>query len=154
MPKKGRPSKGQQRRILCTNCDEPLLIAAGAKSVSCTSCHKRVITEAAVIKEYVAVRKYYIANDMHIRKKGLVYASLRAESIRIDGFLQGDALAMVSIYVSKTAKINGDLRAPSIKIEKGATITGTIRVGAKQVPELKNLMRDASGESIEPSRLH
>src|SRR5437773_1295369 len=85
------------RRILCTQCDRPLEVDEGAKSVNCMHCNTRVVTEAMTVDAYVAVRRFTTANRMKITKKGLVYASVRADALEIEGFLQGDAFALPDI---------------------------------------------------------
>ena len=77
------PTDPRERRILCTSCNAPMSIAAEAKSVSCPTCHQRVVTEAVVVKGYVAVRRYPVANRISITKKGIVYAAVRADDLDI-----------------------------------------------------------------------
>src|SRR5436190_15203362 len=127
------------RRTLCTQCNGVLDLAVEAKSVNCRHCNTRVITEAMVVSEYVAVRRFAIANRMHIKKKGKVYASVRADELEIDGFLQGDAMALTSIHISKGANVTASLRASSLSLEVGATLVGDLRIGPAEVPELQSL---------------
>ncbi len=128
-----------QRWILCTHCDNPLEVSGDAKSVNCRHCHKRVITEALKVKDYVAVRRFNTANRMHITKKGIVYASVRADDLEVDGVLEGNALALGGIRLSKRARVKGDLRASTLAIEVGASYCGELRIGPAEVPELENL---------------
>jgi hypothetical protein len=128
-----------RRWILCTYCDLPLEIAAEAKSVNCHHCHKRVITEAMVVKEYVAVRRFAVANSMHITKKGIVYASVRADDLQVDGILEGDALALGAARLTKKSRVKGNLRATSLDLELGASFVGHLAIGRDQVPELEAL---------------
>jgi hypothetical protein len=87
-------SPPDKRRILCVHCSRPLEVDVGAKSVNCRHCHKRVITEALTVKDYVAVRRFETANRLHITKKGIVYAAVRADDLVVDGVLEGSALAL------------------------------------------------------------
>jgi cytoskeletal protein CcmA (bactofilin family) len=135
-----------RRRILCTSCDLPFEIAAEAKSVNCPHCHTRVITEAIDVDGYVAVRRFTTANRLHVRKKGRVYAALRAESLEIDGFLQGEAVALHGIRIGRTAVIGGNLRATSLALDPGATLVGHVTIGPDAVPELQNLWSEAASE--------
>lgn len=135
------------RRVLCTSCDAPLTIAATAKSISCPHCHQRVVTEAVTVKDYVAVRKFFIANAMRITKKGLVYASVRADDLRVDGFLQGDALALGRMHLGKSARVQGDIRATFLRVDAGAAVTGQARIGPGAVEEIACLA-DAPPEAV------
>ena len=128
-----------QRWILCTHCDNPLEVAGDAKSVNCHHCHKRVITEAMKVKDYVAVRRFHTANRMQITKKGIVYASVRADDLDVDGVLEGNVLALGGIHLTKRAKVKGDLRALTLVFDVGATYCGELRIGPDEVPELDKL---------------
>ena len=110
-------------------------MAREAKSVNCHHCHQRVICEALVIKDYVAVRKLRTANKIHITKKGNVVASLWCEDLAIDGRLKGDAIALGSMRVSKKAQIQGDLRATSLRVDDGAVVSGIMRIGPEHIPQ-------------------
>jgi cytoskeletal protein CcmA (bactofilin family) len=110
-----------------------------AKSVNCRHCHKRVITEALTVKDYVAVRRFNTANRMHITKKGIVFASVRADDLEVDGVLEGDVVSFGGIHLGKRARVKGDLRALRLSVELGAALVGDVRIGPEQVPELDAL---------------
>jgi LSD1 subclass zinc finger protein len=133
-----RTNGAARRRILCTSCDLPLEVATEAKSVNCVHCNTRVITEEMTVGEYVAVRRFSTANRMRITKKGKVYASVRADALEVDGFLQGDAVALEGIRLTKNARVTANLRAPWLSLEAGATLVGELRIGPDQVPEVLN----------------
>jgi len=124
------------RHTLCTQCDLTLDVDETAKSVNCRHCNTRVITEAMVVAEYVAVRRFATANRMRITKKGIVYASVRADALEVEGVLQGDAVSLTSIRITKTANVKGSLRAASLSLEPGATFVGDVAIGPAQVPEV------------------
>ena len=145
------PAKGPgTRRVLCTSCDAPLTIDAAAKSVSCPHCHQRVVTESVTVKDYVAVRRFFVANAMRITKKGMVYAAVRADDLRVDGLLQGEALALGRMHLSKHARVSGELRATYLRVDAGAAISGDVRIGPDEVPELDVLLQ-AEGAVTEGS---
>ena len=134
-----RGSASTQRRILCTHCSLVLEVDEAAKSVSCRHCHKRVITEALVVKDYVAVRKFHTANSMRITKKGIVYAAVKADSLEIDGVLEGEVLAMHGIILTKRAKVKANLRGRTLVVQPGAALVGDVQIGPDCVPELSAL---------------
>ena len=134
-----RPKPSDRRTVLCTSCDLPLDVSSEAKSVNCRHCNTRVITEAMDVDAYVAVRRFTTANRMKILRKGIVYASVRAETLEVDGFLQGEAVALGGIRLTKNARVSANLRAPFLAVEVGATLVGDLRIGPDQVPEAENL---------------
>ena len=125
-----------------------MTISGAAKSVSCPRCNARVVTEALVVKEYVAVRLLSVANSVHVTKKGMAYASIRADDVVIDGFIQGDVTALYGIRLSKRARVKGDLRASSLSMENGATLEGHVRIGPAEVPELQRLQPEQDLDRI------
>jgi hypothetical protein len=129
------------RRTLCTQCDGLLEIAEEAKSVACRHCGTRVVTEPMEIKEYIAMRRIATANHMRITKKGLVYASVRADVLEIEGFLQGDGVGLAGIRLGKNAKVKGNLRGAVLVLEPGASFSGEVRIGLSEVPELETLRK-------------
>lgn len=134
-----RPRDPQTRWTLCTSCDGPVEVSTHAKSIACPHCHQRVVTEALDVDGYVAVRRFATANRMHITKKGIVFASVRADDLEVDGTLTGDALSMTGIRLGKTAKVRGNLRAAWLALEEGASLSGDLQIGPEEVPELHNL---------------
>ena len=58
--------------------------------------------------------------------EGSVTANVRAQVIVIEGTLEGDLTAEKSVMVRETAKLRGNLSAPSVSIVEGAHFTGGI----------------------------
>jgi cytoskeletal protein CcmA (bactofilin family) len=85
------------------------------------------------------VRRFAVANSMHITKKGIVYASVRADDLQVDGILEGDALALGAARLTKKSRVKGNLRATSLDLELGASFVGHLAIGRDQVPELEAL---------------
>ena len=115
-------------------------VAAEAKSVSCPTCHQRVVTEAVVVKGYVAVRRYPVANRISITKKGIVYAAVRADDLDIDGVLQGEAVVLGTLHLKKHARVTGPVRASYLRVDKGASLVGPVRIGPEAIEELDALL--------------
>jgi cytoskeletal protein CcmA (bactofilin family) len=60
---------------------------------------------------------------------GKVTATIRAESVIIDGEVHGDIEARTEITLRKSARVYGDLRTEGIVIERGAKVEGQITIG-------------------------
>ncbi len=61
-----------------------------------------------------------------VGNKGEVIATVHAQSIDVDGKVQGDVTARKSIKVSQSAVVRGNLRAPSVSINEGANVNGGV----------------------------
>ena len=68
--------------------------------------------------------------------EGTVKASVHAQTIVVEGTLEGDLQAEKSVMVKETAKLRGNITAPSVSIVEGANFNGGIdmekRVAAAQ----------------------
>ena len=58
--------------------------------------------------------------------EGTVTANVRAQVIVVEGTVQGDLTAEKSVMVRETAKLRGNITAPSVSIVEGALFTGGI----------------------------
>jgi cytoskeletal protein CcmA (bactofilin family) len=63
---------------------------------------------------------------VHVGSKGEVVATVNAQSIDVDGRVQGDMSAKKSIKVSQSAVVRGNIRAPSVSITEGANFNGGV----------------------------
>jgi cytoskeletal protein CcmA (bactofilin family) len=61
-----------------------------------------------------------------VGSKGEVVATVHAQSIDVDGKVQGDMSAKKSIKVTSSAVVRGNLRAPSVSITEGANFNGGV----------------------------
>jgi cytoskeletal protein CcmA (bactofilin family) len=67
--------------------------------------------------------------------QGTVKANIRAQCIIVEGTVEGDLRAEESIVVKQTAKICGNISAPSISVVEGASFKGSMDVdGNKATP--------------------
>jgi len=71
--------------------------------------------------------------------EGTVKANVHAQVIVVEGSLDGDLQAEKSVMVRETAKLRGNITAPSVSIVEGAHFTGGIdmekRVAAATAPD-------------------
>jgi cytoskeletal protein CcmA (bactofilin family) len=75
---------------------------------------------------------------------GRLTADVTAETIIIDGQVNGSLTADVRIIVRATATIDGDLLAPSISVAEGATLNGKIETVAHRASLFPVPMLDAA----------
>jgi cytoskeletal protein CcmA (bactofilin family) len=66
-----------------------------------------------------------------IGPQGTVKANIRAQLIIVEGTVDGDLQADKSIVVKETAKVCGNIQAPSVSINEGACFSGNIDMGGK-----------------------
>ena len=64
--------------------------------------------------------------------QGTVKANIRAQLIIVEGSVDGDLNAEKSVIVKETARIVGNISAPSVSIAEGAAFSGNIDMGTKK----------------------
>jgi cytoskeletal protein CcmA (bactofilin family) len=69
-----------------------------------------------------------------VGSKGEVVATVNANSIDVDGKVQGDMVAKKSVKVSQTAVVRGNIRAPSVSITEGANFNGGVTMESNAGP--------------------
>lgn len=63
-----------------------------------------------------------------LRPNGKIVANVNATKIFIEGNVEGDLHATVSVTVRKSGVVAGNIVAPTIAIEEGATFNGSIEM--------------------------
>ena len=63
--------------------------------------------------------------------EGTVAANVRAQTIVVEGTVTGDLQAEKSVLVKETAKLRGNITAPSVSIVEGAQFNGGIDMEKK-----------------------
>jgi len=64
--------------------------------------------------------------------QGTVKANIRAQTIVVEGTVDGDLQAEKSVFVKETAKIVGNILSPSVSILEGASFSGSIDMDGKK----------------------
>jgi cytoskeletal protein CcmA (bactofilin family) len=67
-----------------------------------------------------------LAADLFVGPRGLVEASVDAESATIQGQVIGDIVASRSVVVEKSARVEGSITAPRVVIHEGAHVRGRV----------------------------
>jgi cytoskeletal protein CcmA (bactofilin family) len=70
-------------------------------------------------------------NTLTVGSQGRLDAEIFAHSILVDGTVHGDLYASERISIRKTARIQGNILAPRISLDDGATFRGSIDMDAE-----------------------
>jgi len=65
-----------------------------------------------------------------VKPKGILLADVNATKIFIEGRVEGDLSATVSVTIRESGEVTGNIVAPSIAINEGATFNGNIQMRA------------------------
>lgn len=72
-------------------------------------------------------------NRLTIGTQGRVKANVIANSIDVEGLMEGDLIGVERVTVRKSAQVKGNIISPRISVEDGARFKGTIDMDAEAV---------------------
>ena len=70
-------------------------------------------------------------NHLTVGRQGRVKADIYAKSISVEGEVQGNLFGEEKITVRKSGNVKGNMIAPRVSLEDGATFKGSIDMGVK-----------------------
>jgi cytoskeletal protein CcmA (bactofilin family) len=70
--------------------------------------------------------------NLTVGKQGRVKADIHASRVTIEGSVDGDIHGDEIVLLAPTAHVNGNIFAPRIKIDDGATFNGKVQMGQRQ----------------------
>lgn len=71
-------------------------------------------------------------NSLVIGSGATIVADLVAKSITIAGVVTGSVMGNAKVELKSTARVQGDITAPSFVMEDGAVLSGKVDTGAKR----------------------
>ena len=82
--------------------------------------------------------------------QGTVKASIRAQLIIVEGTVDGDLTAEKSVFVKESARVVGNIFAPTVSILEGAAFSGRIDMDGKKAGQAA-AKDSAQGRPIRPA---
>ena len=83
--------------------------------------------------------------------QGTVKANIRAQLVIVEGTVDGDLHAEKSVFVKETAKVRGNIFAPSVSIIEGANFSGSIDMDGKKAGHLPGRQDAATARAVRSS---
>jgi len=65
-------------------------------------------------------------NQVTVGKEGRVHATINAQSIRVEGTVEGELRGREQIIVTRTGSVHGNIVAPRVSLEDGCRFKGAI----------------------------
>ena len=84
-----------------------------------------------------------------VGNQGTVKANIRAQLIVVEGTVDGDLQAEKSVVVKETAKVCGNIFAPSVSIQEGACFSGSIDMDGKKAGH--QTAKDTQARPVRPA---
>ena len=83
--------------------------------------------------------------------QGTVKANIRAQLIIVEGTVDGDLQAEKSVFIKDTAKVCGNIFAPTVSIMEGANFSGSIDMDGKKALQQSGKHDAASARVVKVS---
>jgi cytoskeletal protein CcmA (bactofilin family) len=71
--------------------------------------------------------------------EGVVKANIRAQTIVVEGTVEGDLQAEKSVQIKDTARLKGNVHAPNVSIVEGAQFNGSVAMDVAKRPAAGNI---------------
>jgi cytoskeletal protein CcmA (bactofilin family) len=71
-------------------------------------------------------------NTLIVGETGSIEATIRSNTVVVSGSVEGNIVAGHQVVLHKTARVHGDMSAPSLIIEEGAKFNGQISMGRSE----------------------
>jgi len=114
------------RSVQCYHCLKRFDVPPRAISLSCPWCSKRVTLEDLVVKNTSWSSRVQTCGRVVVHRKGSLVATLieAREGIEVQEHVEGNLVSGGPVLIGPRARVKGDMSAPSIWVEPGATIEG------------------------------
>jgi cytoskeletal protein CcmA (bactofilin family) len=112
----------ENREIVCLKCGAPNLVASAALSTQCIRCSHYIELGDKVVRG-VQTAKFYAYDDV-IFEEGCSFKGMEATGRRLEvrGKVFSRLRASEEIVAMAGCTISGELHAPTVRIERGATV--------------------------------
>jgi cytoskeletal protein CcmA (bactofilin family) len=87
------------------------------------------------------------AHAVTVGGEGRVRASITGRVITVEGHVEGDLTAQEQIVLRGTAQVQGDVKAPRVVLEDGASFRGLVDMGTPPEPRKAGAGRDQAAKS-------
>jgi hypothetical protein len=145
---------GAPRTVQCYHCRQLFDVPPRAISISCPWCFRRVGLDDMDISGVCWTSKLQTCGRIVIRPKSVLVAPLveASQGIQIYGAAEGVMVSGGQIYIATGARVKGEVRAPSIRVEAGGTIDGAyVQIAASRLDPAKRAGADGSSPPTRPA---
>ena len=118
-----KESSGKQSAKPSNVPESPCVLGPTLKFKGALSADEDLIIQATVEGAIAIPRQ-----KLTIGQQGNVKADVQALQIIVEGTVEGDLHSEEAVIIMKSADVNGNIFAPRISIENGATFNGTIEM--------------------------
>ncbi|HZF31974.1 MAG TPA: polymer-forming cytoskeletal protein [Gammaproteobacteria bacterium] len=87
-------------------------------------------------------------NSLTIGPNGKVRADVSANSVYVDGYMEGDLFGSERVHIRKSAQVHGNVTSPRVSLEDGAKFKGSIEMDPQAA---QSTQRNNASKPVTPS---
>ena len=89
-------------------------------------------------------------NTLIIGETGEIEANIRSKTVIISGAVSGDVVAGTKVVLHKSARMKGNIEAPSLMIEDGAVFNGQVSMAESDSSKKGSALKSIKGDAPSP----
>jgi cytoskeletal protein CcmA (bactofilin family) len=90
-------------------------------------------------------------NTLTVGSQGKIKADVYANTVYVEGSMEGDLFGSEQVIIRKSAKVHGNITSPRVSLEDGATFKGSIEMDPESVKSVLGTA-SSSNRSVAPAR--
>jgi cytoskeletal protein CcmA (bactofilin family) len=90
-------------------------------------------------------------NTLTVGSQGKIKADVYANTVYVEGSMEGDLFGSEQVIIRKSAKVHGNITSPRVSLEDGATFKGSIEMDPESVKSVLG-SSGSSNRSVAPAR--
>jgi cytoskeletal protein CcmA (bactofilin family) len=90
-------------------------------------------------------------NSLTIGPNGKVRADVSANSVYVDGYMEGDLYGSERVHIRKSAQVHGNVTSPRVSLEDGAKFKGSIEMDPQAASTRNNMPKNTAPSPAKPA---
>jgi len=123
-----KPKPREVRRINCPSCGHCFDVSRRAMSMRCPQCSRPFKLEDVIVKDE-HVGELDTMGHVHLTEHSTMSGNLACGELTVDGRYEGAVEVHGQVELHKGAFLAGEVNARSLKVDRGATLRGHVRIG-------------------------
>jgi len=108
--------------------------------------------EDLVIQGEVSGTVKLINNNLTVGRDGKVNADVHAQTVFVDGHVEGDLVGSERVCIRETAQVRGNITSPRVSLEDGARFKGSIEMDPAALDALLGRQKGVAKTATGPSK--
>ncbi len=108
--------------------------------------------EDLIIQGEVSGTVKLVNNSLTVGRDGKVNADVHAQTVYVDGHVEGDLVGSERVCIRETAQVRGNITSPRVSLEDGARFKGSIEMDPAALDALLGRQKGVAKTATGPSK--